>query len=151
MKIYPVVALFAVAATLFATVTTTAQDKKKPVGKPAKAPKEITTKSGLKYIEVKVGKGVAAKSGDKVFVHYTGYLTNGTKFDSSIGKSPLDFVIDNSNIIPGWQEGLKGMKVGGKRKLTIPPALAYGKSGFPPVIPPDATIIFDVELMSIGK
>lgn len=124
-----------------------ASDKKPP----ANDSKEVTTTSGLKYVELKVGEGDAAKTGDTVNVHYTGWLTDGKKFDSSIGGDPLAFQIGKGMVIKGWEEGITGMKVGGKRKLTIPPDLGYGARGFPPVIPANAVLIFEVELVSINK
>jgi hypothetical protein len=101
--------------------------------------------------DVTVGTGAEAKTGDKVTVHYTGRLlkTNFT-FDSSIGKSPHPFTIGKGEVIKGWEEGIAGMKAGGKRKLTIPSKLGYGDAGNPPKIPGKATLVFDVELVSIG-
>ena len=91
-----------------------------------------------------------AESGQSVSVHYTGWLTDGTKFDSSVDRGePIAFKLGSGMVIRGWDEGLKGMRVGGKRKLTIPSAMAYGAEGRPPVIPPDATLVFEVELMDV--
>ncbi len=106
----------------------------------------------LKIEDLVVGKGVAAKTGDVVTVHYTGWLTDGTKFDSSVDRGqPLDpFTLGAGSVIPGWDQGLVGMKVGGKRKLTIPPSMGYGEQGYPPVIPPNATLVFDVEMLKIN-
>lgn len=102
--------------------------------------------------DVSVGSGVEAKDGDKVWVHYTGKLAkNGKQFDSSVGKDPFPFTIGKSEVIKGWDQGVPGMKVGGKRKLTIPSKLGYGAAGFPPDIPPNATLMFDVELLSVGS
>jgi FKBP-type peptidyl-prolyl cis-trans isomerase len=113
--------------------------------------KGITTASGLKYYVLKPGKGVAAKSGDKVKVHYTGWLTNGTKFDSSLDRGePLEFPVGQGRVIKGWDEGVTGMKVGEKRQLQIPSKLAYGEAGAGGVIPPNADLIFDVELVAIN-
>jgi FKBP-type peptidyl-prolyl cis-trans isomerase len=110
----------------------------------------ITTPSGLKYQELQEGQGVAAKKGDTVEVHYTGWLTDGKKFDSSVDrKQPFSFKLGAGQVIKGWDEGVAGMKVGGKRKLTIPPDLAYGARGAGGVIPPNATLVFDVELLKI--
>lgn len=105
----------------------------------------VTTESSLRYEEVECGEGDEAGRGDTVSVKYRGTLEDGTEFDS--GTYP--FQIGAGMVIPGWEEGIAGMKVGGKRKLTIPPDLAYGPQGRPPVIPPDATLIFDVELLEI--
>jgi FKBP-type peptidyl-prolyl cis-trans isomerase len=100
--------------------------------------------------DVKVGKGPAAKQGDHVVVHYTGTLTDGTKFDSSRDHGqPFEFTLGQGGVIQGWDQGVPGMKVGGRRKLTIPGALAYGPHGSPPKIPPNATLLFDIELMAI--
>lgn len=109
-----------------------------------------TTSSGLQVIDEVVGTGQEAKTGDTVSVNYTGWLADGTKFDSSYDRNQtFDFVLGAGNVIKGWDEGVVGMKVGGKRKLIIPPDLAYGASGYPPVIPANATLTFEVELVSI--
>ena len=111
---------------------------------------ERTLPGGLKVTDVKVGSGPMAESGNTVAVHYTGWLLDGTKFDSSVDRGqPLMFQLGAGRVISGWEEGIKGMRVGGKRKLTIPPSMGYGSRGFPPVIPPDATLQFDVELMDV--
>jgi len=113
--------------------------------------KEVkTTKSGLKYIVVKEGAGVQPQNGQQVFVHYTGYLADGTMFDSSVERGqPLPFPLGQGRVIKGWDEGVAMMKVGGKRRLIIPPDLAYGERGFQGSIPPSATLTFDVELMKV--
>ncbi|AKU95784.1 Periplasmic thiol:disulfide interchange protein DsbA [Labilithrix luteola] len=119
---------------------------------PPPAPKAGVTdaKSGLVVQDVTVGKGREVKAGDKITVHYVGTLPDGTEFDSSRKRNqPFDFSIGNGMVIKGWEQGLIGMKVGGRRKLTIPPELGYGDRGAPPVIPPKATLLFDVELVSI--
>jgi peptidylprolyl isomerase len=109
---------------------------------------EVTTSSGLKYIDEVVGTGESPKFGRPVTVHYTGTLENGTKFDSSVDRGqPYEFPIGVGRVIKGWDEGLMSMRVGGKRKLIIPPSLGYGPSGSPPAIPPNATLYFDVELL----
>ena len=110
----------------------------------------IKTESGLQYWEIKEGLGPPAKAGDHVKVHYTGWLTTGKKFDSSVGTNqPYDFTLGQGEVIKGWDEGIVGMKVGGKRQLRIPPELAYGEAGHPPQIPQNATLIFDVQLVAI--
>ena len=112
---------------------------------PAAAPSADLVKE-----DIKVGKGPAAKKGDHVVVHYTGRLTDGTKFDSSRDHDqPFDFTLGQGGVIQGWDQGVPGMKVGGRRKLTIPGALAYGPHGSPPKIPPNATLVFDNELLAI--
>jgi hypothetical protein len=101
--------------------------------------------------DLTLGKGDAAAAGDKVSVHYVGTLMDGKEFDSSRKRGkPFDFILGKGQVIKGWDQGVAGMKVGGKRKLTIPPSLAYGPRGSPPVIPPNATLQFEVELLAIN-
>jgi FKBP-type peptidyl-prolyl cis-trans isomerase FkpA len=110
-----------------------------------------TTPTGLIIEEVTVGSGALAAAGQKVTVHYTGWLTDGTKFDSSKDRSdPFVFPLGQRRVIAGWDEGVQGMRVGGVRKLTIPPALGYGARGAGGVIPPNATLVFEVELLGVG-
>jgi len=119
-------------------------------GPPPIEGKPTTTSSGLKYWNVKEGTGATATAGKKVSVHYTGWLTNGTKFDSSVDRNkPFEFTLGAGMVIKGWDEGVEGMKVGGKRRLEIPPNLGYGSRGAGGVIPPNATLIFDVELLGV--
>jgi FKBP-type peptidyl-prolyl cis-trans isomerase len=123
--------------------------KEKPMEKPAEG-KEVVTPSGLKYTDIKVGEGAEAKAGQVVDVHYTGWLTNGTKFDSSVDRGkPFSFKLGAGQVIEGWDKGVAGMKVGGKRKLTIPPGLGYGSQSVGGVIPPNSTLVFDVELLGV--
>ena len=111
-----------------------------------------TTPTGLQYWDIKVGTGDAAVTGKPVHVHYTGWLTTGKKFDSSVDrKEPFTFTLGAGEVIPGWDQGVKGMKVGGKRQLKIPASLGYGSRGAGGVIPPNATLIFDVELLGVEK
>lgn len=111
---------------------------------------EVTTPSGLKYTDVKVGDGAEAKSGQNVSVHYTGTLTDGKKFDSSKDRNqPFNFPLGAGRVIKGWDEGVAGMKVGGVRKLVIPANLGYGAQGAGGVIPPNATLLFEVELLAV--
>lgn len=113
--------------------------------------KKVTTVSGLQYEELVVGTGASPKTGEKVSVHYTGWLTNGKKFDSSVDRGqPFEFTLGRGEVIKGWDEGVASMKVGGKRKLTIPPQLAYGDRNVGNgLIPPNSTLIFEVELLGI--
>ena len=110
-----------------------------------------TTASGLQYEDLALGTGEDPVPGRKVNVHYTGWLTNGTKFDSSHDRNqPFSFVLGQGQVIKGWDEGVASMKVGGKRKLTIPPELGYGARGFPGAIPPNSILVFEVELLGLG-
>ncbi|MGA2415322.1 MAG: FKBP-type peptidyl-prolyl cis-trans isomerase [Candidatus Sulfotelmatobacter sp.] len=133
-----------------------AQSAKKSAAPNTNAPAKVTgdgvkTSSGLIYWDIRVGNGDTAKEGSHVRVHYTGWLTNGKKFDSSVDAGrPFDFTIGNGEVIKGWDEGVSGMRVGGKRQLRIPPELAYGAEGTPDgPIPPNATLIFDVQLLGV--
>ncbi len=105
----------------------------------------------LKIEDTKVGTGAEAVAGKKVTVHYVGTLTNGSKFDSSRDRNEgFEFTLGAGQVIKGWDEGVAGMKIGGLRKLTIPPEMGYGARGFPPVIPGNSTLIFEVELLKVG-
>jgi len=110
----------------------------------------ITTRSGLTYVDQVIGTGDLAVAGKTTTVHYTGWLENGKKFDSSVDRGqPFSFPLGAGQVIKGWDEGVEGMKVGGKRKLTIPASLGYGARGAGGVIPPNATLVFDVELLGV--
>lgn len=112
---------------------------------------EKMTDSGLKFEDLVEGEGDFAEAGQKVSVHYTGWLTDGSKFDSSKDRNmPFDFPLGAGHVIRGWDEGVQGMKIGGTRKLTIPPQLGYGAAGAGGVIPPNATLVFEVELLAIN-
>ena len=118
--------------------------------------KMTTTKSGLKYLDQKVGSGEVAMKGNTVSVHYTGWFytegKRGAKFDSSLDrKMPFEFKLGARQVIPGWDEGVEGMKVGGKRELIIPPDLGYGTRGMPGIIPPNSTLNFEIELLKVSK
>ena len=120
---------------------------KKQEGEPMN---QVTTPTGLQYVEEVVGNGNLAQPGQRVTVHYTGWLTDGTKFDSSVDRGqPFKFNLGAGEVIKGWDEGVSGMKVGGKRKLTIPSDLGYGARGAAGAIPPNATLVFDVELLDV--
>ncbi len=121
-------------------------DAKPAAGEPGK---EVQTASGLRYTDTLVGSGKEAQSGMTAVMEYTGTLLDGTQFDTSKGKAPFEFKIGAGSVIKGWDEGIVGMKVGGKRSLKIPAALGYGENGKPPTIPPAATLLFDVELKEL--
>ena len=139
------ITLFALAGLIGAqTAATNTSGPTKVTGAP------IKTASGLEYWDIKVGTGAVAQTGQQIKVDYTGWLTNGKKFDSSVDAGrPFQFTIGRGEVIQGWDEGVAGMKVGGKRQLRIPPELAYGQSGAAGVIPPNATLIFDVQLLAV--
>lgn len=123
---------------------------KKTDGPTAVSGKPTITASGLQYWEIKKGAGKLAQAGKKVSVHYTGWLTDGKEFDSSRDSGePIQFTLGVGQVIKGWDEGVAGMKVGGKRQLRIPPELGYGQRGAGSAIPPNATLVFDVELMDV--
>lgn len=124
--------------------------EEKTKGPTATKGREVTTASGLEYVDLKVGEGPSPEAGRRVTVHYTGWLKSGKKFDSSLDHGePFTFVIGVGQVIKGWDEGVFSMKVGGKRKLIIPAKLGYGSGGAGGVIPPNATLIFEVELLKV--
>jgi FKBP-type peptidyl-prolyl cis-trans isomerase FkpA len=137
--------------------TTTSAPAETQAATPSATPTESATPStsaetvtDLQIKDTVVGKGAVAKAGDKATVDYTGWLMDGTKFDSSVGKTPFSFVLGGGQVIEGWDKGVVGMKVGGTRQLIIPSAMGYGPQGFAPAIPPNATLKFEVKLLSVG-
>jgi peptidylprolyl isomerase len=150
MKRMKMIMVAAALSMVIAAPALAAEEKLKP-GSKAAAGKHVTTASGLRYVDVKVGSGASPIKGKQVKVHYTGTLENGKQFDSSVGKAPFTFDIGVGQVIAGWDEGVMGMKVGGKRKLIIPSKLGYGAAGAGGVIPPNATLLFDVELLEVAK
>src|SRR5512132_2326781 len=147
-----------IAASILAALALVACDKAAPEP-PAPPPRpvvppapEVPEPADLIKEDLSVGTGAEAKDGDKVKVHYTGrLLKNNLVFDSSVGKTPFEFQLGKASVIKGWDLGVVGMKVGGKRKLTIPSKLGYGEGGSPPKIPGKATLVFDIELLSVGE
>jgi peptidylprolyl isomerase len=130
---------------------TSAQPTPTPVGrKPTEGVRMFITDTGLQYGDIVEGTGASPKRGDTCVIHYTGWLPDGKIFDSSVDKGrPFEIQYLVTGLIQGWNEGLATMKVGGRRKLVVPPALGYGARGYPPTIPPDATLIFELELLGI--
>jgi|SRR5208282_4032058 len=152
MKTVILITLLALASLAIAQTAPAKKARALPVTSgPTKVTGEPTkTASGLEYWDIKVGTGAVAQTGQQVRVDYTGWLTNGKKFDSSVGTGrPFEFQLGASQVIKGWDEGVAGMKVGGKRQLRIPPDLAYGEKGYPGVIPANSTLIFDVRLVDV--
>ncbi len=148
MKTLIVITLLSLAVIAAAQTATT--PKAAPAGPTKVTGAPTKTASGLEYWDIRVGTGAVAQTGQKVKVDYTGWLTNGKKFDSSVGTGrPFAFKLGNGDVIKGWDEGVVGMKVGGKRQLRIPSDLAYGDRGYPGVIPANATLIFDVQLVDV--
>lgn len=123
-----------------------------PSGPPPVTGDTIATSSGLKYIVLQSGEGTHAEQGKVVSVHYTGWLTDGTKFDSSLDRNqPIRFPVGTGHVIPGWDEAVGMMRVGDKWRIILPPELAYGAQARPPLIPPSSTLIFDVELVGVDE
>lgn len=140
VKMLVIIAIVAVAAAVIAYVV---------ANRGSKAGNEITTASGMKYTDLKVGDGASPRLGQRVQVHYTGWLENGKEFDSSYKRGqPAEFQL-GPGLITGWNEALQTMKAGGKRRIILPPALAYGPAGKPPDIPPNSTLTFEIELLAV--
>jgi peptidylprolyl isomerase len=146
-----VILIVLAALVVYAQTSRKAAAKKPDTSAPTKVTGDgTTTADGLKYWDIKPGTGATATAGQTVTVHYTGWLTNGKKFDSSVDRNePFQFALGQGQVIKGWDEGVAGMKVGGKRQLHIPATLAYGDRGAAGVIPPGAELIFDVELLKV--
>jgi FKBP-type peptidyl-prolyl cis-trans isomerase len=140
---------FAVQGAVPKPAAQTAPAKKPATTATRPAAQYITTASGLKYRDIVVGKGAEAKTGDRVACNYVGRFTNGKIFDSSAGRGPYEFTLGRGEVIKGWDEGVTGMRVGGKRRLIVPPNLAYGSQGMAGIIPPNSTLTFVVELVKI--
>jgi len=160
MKRLVILAMLATVALMAAQTSKSGAQKSTAAPQAAAAPKTSgptpvtgkpqTTLSGVEYWDIKVGTGQTAVAGKRLSMHYTGWLTNGKKFDSSLDRGePFEFTLGRGQVIKGWDEGVAGMKVGGKRQLKIPPAAGYGARGAGNVIPPNATLIFDVELVAV--
>ena len=145
----PFIFLLALSIGLIAQASASGADKK-PSGPTKVSGKPVTTASGLQYWDIKIGTGALAGTSKQVKVHYTGWLLNGKKFDSSLDAGrPIEFELGTGQVIKGWDQGILGMKVGEKRKLVIPPGMAYGPAGRPG-IPPNSTLLFDVEMLAIN-
>ncbi len=134
-------------ATVAPTASTTPTGN--PNGVPTVSANAVTTATGLRYEDTQAGPGASPNAGDCLEMHYTGWLQDGTEFDSSRGGDPFHFELGARRVIAGWDEGVASMKVGGQRILVIPPALGYGADGSPPVIPGNALLVFEVELVAI--
>jgi len=132
-----------------ASTASSTEASQPPASSAAPSAATRTTASGLQIQDLQIGTGTEAVTGKQVSMHYTGTLTDGTKVDSSVGGSPYTLTLGGGEVIAGWDEGIVGMRVGGKRRLTIPPSLGYGAPGRPPVVPPNATLVFDLELMDV--
>tara|TARA_Y100001968_G_scaffold267217_1_gene257074 strand:+ start:27 stop:659 length:633 start_codon:yes stop_codon:yes gene_type:complete len=136
--------------TLFTMASTPISNNAGTIGGSMQSKDSILTASGLRITDLKIGDGAEATPGNKVSVNYKGMLENGKEFDSSYGRGPFNFPLGAGQVIKGWDEGVSGMKVGGKRKLVIPSELGYGSRGAGGVIPPNATLIFEVELLEVN-
>lgn len=141
----------AVVTLLVASLSGCGSDSTKYPGEPVGAAARQSTRTGLAYYDLLVGTGADARPGNTVQVHYTGFLLDSTRFDSSFDRDdPIEFTLGAGRVIKGWDEGLEGMKVGGKRKLVIPSHLGYGDRGSGGIIPPGATLVFDVQLVAVN-